>query len=279
MGSMRHSHSRSLTTTIVALLLVASACGGTTSSGTPTTGLHDFSDTSALVAAAKNEGTLTVYLPTGPPFDALVAGFKAQYPWAQVQVTGLNVPDIRSKVEVEGKTGVNNVDVYFTFTAYTAAFEKEKLLAQVKVENDALVPSSQLDPEYWAHVDFLSYSVIAHNTNLATAGPANYSELADPKWKGKIVLGDPTTGGGAALNLAGMRKTYGDAKWMQWLKDLATTSYSRPIMVLHTNVCSAASEPSVSARCRISPARSRARRLPLTSPARFLLHKPGWASL
>jgi ABC-type Fe3+ transport system substrate-binding protein len=206
---------------MVATLLTAAACGSSSggaggSTGNASAAPVTYSSLDSLVAAAKKEGSLNVYLaPEYAPF--MTKGFTAAYPWAKVTATQLEPVPIVAKWAAELNSGINNVDVALFHTSGLAQFKAKGALAKVTVPNDTLTPAALKDADGFAHPMNQLPEVILYNTKLGSGGPKDLSELSQPQWKGKLVMDNPSLGGPAGYVLASQRKSMGDAAWNTWL--------------------------------------------------------------
>jgi ABC-type Fe3+ transport system substrate-binding protein len=212
----------------VSSLLVAvgaAACGSSGQAASPGSAAavkssYTAADLPSLVAAAKKEGTLNLTIaPEWAP--ALIAGFKKAYPWAAVNVTQLEPPDAFAKWSAQASAGVHQIDVGGLLATAIAPLSQLGALAKVQVPNDALIPASLRDPGGYGHAIELEPIVILYNTKLTTSPPKELSQLADPQWRDKLIIDNPTLGGTSALALAGQRPALGSAAWDKLLAGIA----------------------------------------------------------
>jgi iron(III) transport system substrate-binding protein len=205
---------------LVLLAMVPMACGSG-SGEQPTTGIKDATNTSALEAAAKKEGTVTVYMvDTWIPW--VKKGFETTYPWANFQAFGGSVPNIKSKFLIEAQAGTRVGEVVFGFPSDIKDYQNAGAVAAVKVANDSQLPAAIQDPNSVYHASIVSPALMIYNTNLLKASdlPTDLFDLAQPIWKNKLAMDNPLHGSGSALFLASTRKDWGDDKWNQWLAGL-----------------------------------------------------------
>lgn len=78
-------------------------------------------------------------------------------------------------------------------------------------------------------IEYVSYLYNTDHVKPADA-PARYEDLADPKWKNKIVMADPATHASTIAWLVGLKEQVfkSEDDWMQFLKGLAA---NRPMFV------------------------------------------------
>ncbi len=210
----------------LALVVVwAAACGptapapaggsGTGSAASGSTAGQAVSGWDATVAAAKQEGRISIMGPQGNEMrDALSLGFQQKYPDVEVEYQGLAGSPLVAKVISELGAGQYLTDLTIAGTAGVI----DSLLPA-----DALAPvppyltgPNDSDPSVWrgGKLDYadgtgqyaLVFSVYVkppflYNPNqVSPTDFSSYRDLLDPRWKGKIVLRDPRiAGGGLAL--------------------------------------------------------------------------------
>jgi ABC-type Fe3+ transport system substrate-binding protein len=202
-----------------AVIVAASTSIGGIAPATAADDVQTYTDLAALEAAAKGEGTLNIY--TAPEYDFLITDFKKAYPWATVNFTGLEPPELAAKMQAELGANVNNVDIANLKLPQIQQFISQGALARVVVPNDALVPKELKDPEEYTHPETSSYTALVYNTDLVKDPPTHLTDLTDPKWQGKFAIDSPTGGSTGSQVLAMERKILGDDKWQAWLKGIA----------------------------------------------------------
>ena len=157
-------------------------------------------DWNKVIEAAKAEGSLVLYTAfVGQPSTKAVAdAFTAEY-GIPVEVLEARASEIRERVRVERAAGRFAADVLFTSEGQTRVYDAEDKSvvpippspAQANVrENFRLeVPM--------AAVMTIPYGILV-NTNLVAEAdtPRKWTDLADPKWQGKILADDPRAVGG-----------------------------------------------------------------------------------
>ena len=141
-----------------------------------------------LIAAAKKEGTLTLYssAPVAVMTDATNA-FTKKY-GVKVSLWRGGSEEIMQRVITESRGGRAGADAMETAGPNIEAVTREKLLQPVETPVTAeLMPEAYEKNRPWI-VSRLSVFTIAYNTNVVRKAdvPKNYSDLTDPKWKGKL---------------------------------------------------------------------------------------------
>jgi ABC-type Fe3+ transport system substrate-binding protein len=206
------------------LTLAIAACGSSSGAATPAAGTaaHPivYSDETSMVAAAKKEGTVNVYMaPEFTPF--LAKGFMQKYPWAKVNVTGLEPPAAAAKWATEVGAGVKNVDVASIYITQVKQFTDQNAISAVQLPNDNLIAAPLQDANHYFHASIEYPYVLLYNTKeLPNGGPADLKDLTLPQWKGKLVMDNPALGGPGGLTMAAMQEEIGASGWQQYLTAL-----------------------------------------------------------
>lgn len=144
--------------------------------------------TEKLIAAAKKEGSLTLYTSIAekdiPP---LTTAFEKKY-GIKVRVWRAGTDKVlqRTLMETNGKR--YEVDAVHISAPEMEALHREKILQPVESPYfKELVPSALQQHKDWV-ATLLTVFVQAYNTNIVKKEdlPKTYQDLANPKWKGKI---------------------------------------------------------------------------------------------
>ncbi|WJW69119.1 ABC transporter substrate-binding protein [Candidatus Chlorohelix allophototropha] len=214
------SHLRMTLVLTAIMTLVLSACGdntatpvpattaatATTAAKSPVAGTTQAANLDQLVAAAKQEGSLTtIALPHDwCGYGDLITNFKQKY---GLQVTELN-PDGSSGDEIEAiKANTQNkgpqapdvIDVGLSFGPQAKA---ANLIQPYKVSTWATIPDTAKDAEGYWYGDYYGVMAMSVNTDVVKNPPAEWADLLKPEYKGKVALsGDPRT---AAQAIAGV---------------------------------------------------------------------------
>jgi iron(III) transport system substrate-binding protein len=141
--------------------------------------------------------------------------------------------------EFTKQTGIKVLPVFDSESVKTAGLvqrliaEKNHPVADVFWSNEEmlarqLIARGVLNSNYVAHVGERTRRIVI-NTNKVSAGeaPRTVSELADPKWRGKVAMAYPVYGTTAA-HMARLREAWGDEKWKQWCEKFAA---NKPFIV------------------------------------------------
>jgi iron(III) transport system substrate-binding protein len=194
--------------------LAAAACGGTGSSPTPSAAAaSDDPALKSLLQAARAEGTVSVYSSASPDvINRLNAAFTAKYA-IKTDLTRLASGALTTRFAAEANGGKVVDDVLQT--SDTAFLDQAK--AKNWLLKTADLPAAKSWPtKYWDGIVALSALEpisITYNTQLVKSAdiPKKWTDLVDPKFKGKILFVDPR---GVAVWAAWcllMKQTYGDS--------------------------------------------------------------------
>jgi iron(III) transport system substrate-binding protein len=212
------------------LVVVLAACaGGSTSSSAPAavptpsglgyTGPYKGAPAppQSLVQQAQKEGRLVIYSATSNPtaVDALDKAFEQAYPGISVTATFEDTTSMVAKVEAQAAAGSPQVDVldeiYSGF--FTQGVSKGILLADAQIipNFNQLFPSQYVLGNGAAGVSAIFENGLSYNTNMVQKSdlPKTYADLADPKWKGKLICYDPNTALAGAFFWGMMLQKYG----------------------------------------------------------------------
>lgn len=188
-----------------------------------------------LVAGAKKEGKVVLYGDIGPILKGKVGeAFKRKYGIEAEFVAG-KPPEIAPKYLAERTANLALADVLIMGQTTTLTVLKpKKVLASPK---HSIILPEVLDSKAWPHgvlpfmdKDQLALALIAGyvrfvtiNTEQVKEGEiTSYADILNPKWKGKIILFDPTIPGNGGTWLAFMMmKAYGREAGEKYLRQLA----------------------------------------------------------
>ena len=170
------------------LCLAAFAVGSAAVAQTPLATYEGADRMDKIVAAAKKEGTLTLYTTIAEKdLPALIKPFEAKY-GLKVNVWRAGTDKVLQRTLVEAKANRHEVDVIHFGSPEMEALAREKVLQPVTTPAYRdLVAGAVPKHHQWA-ATLLSVWVQAYNTNLIKKAdlPKTYQDLLDPKWKGKL---------------------------------------------------------------------------------------------
>jgi putative spermidine/putrescine transport system substrate-binding protein len=203
---VRSSYRLALAGAAAAALLVAGCSSSGSSSGSSGSATNWATQTSAsagggmtaLVAAAKKEGTLNVIAlpPTWANYGAILSGFEKKY---GIKINS-TLPDGTSQQEVDAVKTQNGTakapDVLDIGMA--VALANTKLFAPYKVSTWSAIPAAQKDPGGLWYQDYGGYMAIGYSSKFGTI--TSMKDLLSPKFKGAVALNGNPTSANAGLN-------------------------------------------------------------------------------
>ncbi|TMG78880.1 MAG: extracellular solute-binding protein [Betaproteobacteria bacterium] len=171
--------------------LAAGACALFACGAVAQTTLFDYGGADRMekiVAAAKKEGTLTIYTTFAEKDQpTLIKPFESKY-GVKVVVWRAGTDKVLQRTLIEASAKKYDVDLIHFGSPEMEALSREKILQAVNspVHKD-LQPGSVPAHREWA-ATLLSVWVQVYNTNLIKKSdlPRSYRDLLDPKWKGKL---------------------------------------------------------------------------------------------
>jgi iron(III) transport system substrate-binding protein len=183
----------------------------------------------ALVSKAKAEGKVAFYAnitAVEPVMEAFAKkyGVKAEY-------TRIASPKFVATAVTEHAAGKLMSDVLQSPIPILDMLKDKNILASYRS------PMATNYPD-WARKDDritifgIEYVALIYNKELVKPAdvPRSYEDIADPKWRGKIVMGNPTSHPTTIAWLIGLRENVfkSDEAWMKFVKGLAA---NRPMFV------------------------------------------------
>lgn len=157
---------------------------------------------SQVVAAAKREGRVTLYSASVGTQEhvAIARAFEARYGVA-VDILEARASEIRERNRVEAASGRRIADVMWNGSTSTGIEEAAGMLAAIGPlpRRNALLP--QFDGDGLSIKLALTVYGLLINTGLVSeaAAPKSWRDIADPRWKGKILTDDMRALGGGAV--------------------------------------------------------------------------------
>lgn len=144
-----------------------------------------------LYEAAKAEGTVSLYSSMNlddakvilPEFEKAFPGIKVQH----IRATG---EELQQRLTTEIKGGKVLADVYDTNTAQVFPVVQDGLLEPYPIPASQDIPANFRDEQGRWTTERVTTVMLAYNTDLVKAdeAPRTWDDLADPKWKGKIIM-------------------------------------------------------------------------------------------
>jgi ABC-type Fe3+ transport system substrate-binding protein len=222
---------RSFFAILTLLTLVVAACSDGSASPAATAGVTASAGRSSadlteagLLAAAKKEGSVTVYL-VAAVYEPLLNGFKAKYGIDVNNFRGATGP-VQAKIDGELLSGVVLADVI--------DLAGVKAVMDGYVRNDHLaeigdLPAAKSFPKEWitknyAFVQLLHYELV-YNTNKIREGEIKtWTDAVNPKWTGQMAAIDPSISPTAQGTYLFLQEKLGD-DFIRKFADLKPTLY------------------------------------------------------
>lgn len=181
-------------------------------------------DLSKLYEAAKKEGKVTVYTDLAAEFIQQVGdSFKKKYPGIEFDFFRGDTTQVVTRIESEIAASRHSVDMFTSTSNRSSDFAKKGWLAEYKAETAKSFPKG-IQPESGLWYNYaLNTTSWAYNPKLVKPeeAPKTFDELLDPKWKGKIGMQDPKSGGGGAHTwIMAYHRAYGEQKWKDYMTKL-----------------------------------------------------------
>jgi len=151
--------------------------------------------TPELIAAAKQEGAVVWYGSEDLQVVTAVAkAFEAKYPGIAATAERSGAERNFQRISQEYASNIHAVDVVTSSNPGPVLYWKRNgLLAPYLPEDVAKFPAADRDPEGYYAADCLTFAVMGYNTRLVKSedAPKTWTDLTDPKWKGKLVKAHP----------------------------------------------------------------------------------------
>ena len=174
-----------------------------------------------LAEGAKREGEVSVYTSLVPEdMAAVAAAFEKKY-GVKAKAWRASSEKVLQRVVTEARSSRFDVDVIETNGPELEAMQREKVLATAASAHDAdLLPAALQPHREWVGLR-LNLFVQAYNTNAVKPAelPRSYKDLADPKWKGRLVIEAEDVDW-----LAAVIKGMGENEGLKLFNDIAATN-------------------------------------------------------
>lgn len=147
-----------------------------------------------VIAAAKREGSVTLYaaFPSAPLYATITKSFQEKY-GIRVDVLQIRASELHERIRAEQAAGRFLGDVLQAADASTQMRIADRHVGKLGTipNGHNMVPG--MEPTEHRIGAFIGAFGIMVNTNLVKAEdePKSWTDLLDPKWKGKILLDDP----------------------------------------------------------------------------------------
>ena len=166
----------------------------------------------ALVSKAKAEGEVTFYTSADTlNAEACAAGFKKKY-GINVKLFRAGGSQIAQKLTLELRTRRLEADLTELSdpTMLTGLFRRGAV-DPYEAANGAALPDGFKHPKRaWYGTAFIFMHLIVNKDKVSTADePKSWADIADPKWKGKLVWGSPNYGSSQYATVKGLIELHG----------------------------------------------------------------------
>ena len=173
-------------------------------------------DLAALEGAARKEATLTWYVAQldAERAEQFAREFTKDYPGITVSVIRTTGQVAFQRLLMDIKNHTPQCDVFSaTDISHMPILKEKHELASFTPENASalLPPFARLsDPGHY-YITTASRYFMIYNTKQVPAAeaPKSWTDLLDPKWKGRVAFGHPAFSGCTGTLVATLRKTYG----------------------------------------------------------------------
>lgn len=158
--------------------------------------------------------------------DLAIKLFKKKHPDISVSVVRAGTGELMKKMDAE--KGNPQGDVFWSGAFGVLANYKENFEPYISPEAKG-IPAEFLDPgNRWSGTN-IHVMVIMYNSNLVDKKdlPKKWSDLFDPKWKDKVIMGDPARSSSSYMQLYGIYKLHGLTgleKFVRVVRDLPSSS-------------------------------------------------------
>lgn len=200
---------------IITILFTALACKPQATTGQVSTSKQDapqpvvekpLSEWEQLIKDAKREGNLTIYTSSGATVTKALRGFTDRY-GIPIEIVSLQGAEANEKIRRERRAGLYLLDVYVGGPATPLFLKEDGIWDPVR---EILIPEI-IEPKKWlggdlhfldteqkyvlAFLSFLAVPLIANSNMVKPDEIKSYQDLLNPKWKGNIVMLDPSRPG------------------------------------------------------------------------------------
>ena len=172
----------------------------------------------ALIEAAKKEGKLVWYtsmaIDTSKP---LLDAFVKEYLFIKAELVRAGEEQLMNRILSESRAGKWLFDAVAT-SAMSVLVERRMTTPYLPPERDAFLNEFKDPQGHWTGI-FVNNLVLGYNTSMLPAkdAPKNYSDLVDPKWKGKMLMDSTDYDWFGTLSTV-----WGKEKTVEYMKRLAS---------------------------------------------------------
>lgn len=217
--------------TLILVLLLLAACGPSSASAPKTTATPVKAaweaDWEKALAAARQEGKLVIASGGGiEGRDAMSQGLKKL--GIDAEITIGTIPQLLPKIKAERQAGLYLWDINISGPPPMLLTLKPEGLIEYPIDSQLILPEATnpdtikkvwfqekfpwVDKDHSVYIVSLRPSpIMVVNTNMVKEGDIkSYRDVLDPKWKGKIIMLDPTVPSAAQLWVGGVCRVMGE---------------------------------------------------------------------
>jgi iron(III) transport system substrate-binding protein len=186
-----------------------------------------------VVAEAKKEGTIVVFGPGGTTVRKIVTErFSKAFPDIRIEFSGARGNDLAAKVRAERDAGIYSVDVVVQGTTTANLYFKplgllpiEPILMLPEITNLSNWRNNALDFSDKEKLNlvfgFMVKTPLVYNIDHVRPSDVDeLNKLLDPKWKGKMLLGDPIPSGSGSAAFRWLWAILGPEKAKAYFKNI-----------------------------------------------------------
>lgn len=181
--------------------------------------------TSQLIQAAKKEGEVVVFGSLENDVAAAINnGFEAKYGGVKAKYFRGSSTVIIDRVTTEHRTGKMSSDIVYTTAEPMKFINKEKgLLARYESPSANNYDKKLIDDFFGPNYRSVIIGFVYNKSMVKPEeAPKSYEDIVNPKWKGKIAMGNPTLHDTTIDWLSSLPMVFGSAqKANDWIKRLA----------------------------------------------------------
>lgn len=182
------------------------------------------------VEAAKAEGKVTFYANI-TAIEPIIQAFEDQY-GVSAEYVRIGTDKFIPTVLTEFQAGKLLADVVQGPLPILQILKDQGVLGSYVSPNASLFPEWALDEDGVIQLFGIEYVCILYNTELLPPEevPTSYLDLADPKWRDKLLMPDPTVHATTISWLVALKEEVFESEeaWVEWLRGIAA---NRPLFV------------------------------------------------
>ena len=170
---------------------------------------------SNLIEGAKKEGQVVWYTTMNvSQSKPVVDAFQKKYPFVEPVLYRAGGGALVNRVLTEARAGKHDWDIVGGRGEMILAFKEKNLLASYVSPETLMIDSDLFDKEGYWYTYYVVPVVLGYNTNLVKREevPNSYTELLNPKWKGKKISMDTES----YLLLQGLISAWGKEKALRF---------------------------------------------------------------